>query len=419
MTHKEIATMETIDISPVSQSAATVKVETASPPKARLRRHPTLRRRGLWLIGAILVAGAGALGYHWVFGQAKVLYSTAAVERGDVESTVVAAGILQPVKYVDVGAQTSGALKSLKVNRGDHVEENQLLAEIDPILADTALTAANATLENVTSQRSVKQAELVLSRAQRIRNDKLYAQQLISANDRDVTRADYDVALAGVASLSAQTKQATAAVDTAKANLGYTKITAPMAGEVVSINILEGQTLNANQQAPNLLRIADLSTMTVWAQVSEADIVRVKPGQDVYFTVLGSPHRWNGKIRQILPTPELINNVVFYDVLFDVPNPERELNIQMTAQVFIVLARAKDALLIPAAAVGNASEGAKIKVKVLNADGSVELRAIKIGVKSEIAAEVTDGLKEKEQVVIGEITAKGTTRSALSVRRGF
>ena len=182
--------------------------------------------------------------------------------------------------------------------------------------------------------------------------------RLISTSDRDITKAAYDVAFADAASLSAQMKEAAAAIDTAKANLGYTKITAPMAGEVVSISLLEGQTLNANQSAPNILRIADISTVTVWAQVSEADIVRVKPGQDVYFTILGDSRRWNGKVRQILPTPELINNVVFYDVLFDIPNPERELKIQMTAQVFIVLAQAKGVLLIPAAAIGNAGEGA-------------------------------------------------------------
>jgi membrane fusion protein, macrolide-specific efflux system len=293
-----------------------------------------------------------------------------------------------------------------------------LLAEIDPVLADTALTSANATLENMTSQRSVKQAQLALAKAQLARNEKLFEEGIISASDRDITRANYDVAFAEVASLSAQMKEATAAVDTAKANRGYTKITAPMAGEVVSISLLEGQTLNANQQAPNILRIADMSTVTVWAQVSEADIVRVKLGQDVYFTVLGQSQRWNGKVRQILPTPELINNVVFYDVLFDIPNPARELNIQMTAQVFIVLAQVKGALLIPTAAIGNASEGAEIKVQVLKANGSVEPRAIKIGIKSEISAEVTDGLKEKEQVVIREITVKGNTRSPLSGRRG-
>jgi macrolide-specific efflux system membrane fusion protein len=192
-----------------------------------------------------------------------------------------------------------------------------------------------------------------------------------------------------------------------------------MAGEVVSISLLEGQTLNANQQAPNILRIADISTVTVWAQVSEADIVRVKAGQDVYFTILGDSKRWNGQVRQVLPTPELINNVVFYDVLFDVPNQERELKIQMTAQVFIVLAQAKSVLVIPVAAVGNASEGAATKVRVLKADGTVELRAIKIGIKSEISAEVTDGLKEKELVVIGQNAVPGSaTKSALTARKG-
>jgi macrolide-specific efflux system membrane fusion protein len=191
-----------------------------------------------------------------------------------------------------------------------------------------------------------------------------------------------------------------------------------MAGEVVSIALLEGQTLNANQQAPNILRIADISTVTVWAQVSEADIVRVKLGLEVYFTVLGDSRRWNGKVRQILPTPELINNVVFYDVLIDIPNPGRELKIQMTAQVFIVLARAKGALLIPAAAIGNAGEGTEIVVRVLKANGTVERRAIKIGIKSEILAEVTEGLTEKELVVISETTAKGKTKSALSAGKG-
>jgi macrolide-specific efflux system membrane fusion protein len=193
---------------------------------------------------------------------------------------------------------------------------------------------------------------------------------------------------------------------------------APISGEVVSISLLEGQTLNANQQAPNILRLADISTVTVWAQVSEADIVRVKPSQDVYFTILGDTHRWNGKVRQILPTPELINNVVFYDVLFDIPNTERELKIQMTAQVFIILEQAKDVLLIPAAAIGNANEGAEIKVKVLKANGDTELRTIKIGIKSEITAEVKSGLKEKELVIIREIKAKDKTKSALSAQKG-
>jgi macrolide-specific efflux system membrane fusion protein len=168
------------------------------------------------------------------------------------------------------------------------------------------------------------------------------------------------------------------------------------------------------------MRIADVSTVTIWAQVSEADIVRVKPGQAAYFTILGDSRRWSGTIRQLLPTPELINNVVFYDVLFDIPNPKRELDIQMTAQVFIVLAQAKGVLLVPAAAVGNAAEGATIEVQVLKPDGSLEPRTITIGIKSEIMAEVTSGLVEKEQVVLRGAPAPvaAAPKSALTGRSG-
>jgi macrolide-specific efflux system membrane fusion protein len=379
--------------------------------------HTFLHGRSIWFLGAILLIIIGVLGYNWAFGKPKVVYTTAPIARGDVENTVLAAGLVQPIKYVDVGAQTSGKLKSLKVNKGERVKAGQLLAEIDPVLAQTALKSASATHENMTSQRALKEAELVLAKLQRDRNDLLFSHSVISANERDITKAAYDVAYADAASLSAQIKQASASVNTAKANLGYTQITAPMAGEVVSITALEGQTLNSNQSAPVILRIANLDTVTIWAQVSEADIDRVKLDQNVYFTVLGQTKRWNGKVRQILPTPELINNVVFYDVLFDIENPKRELHIQMTAQVFIVLSSAKDVLLIPTAVVGNATEGSQIQVNVMKADKSIELRTIKIGIKGEISTEVTEGVKEKELVVTSEIKEKVNNQSALSARK--
>ena len=160
--------------------------------------------------------------------------------------------------------------------------------------------------------------------------------------------------------------------------------------------------------------------MTVWAQVSEADIDRVRLNQSVYFTVLGQTKKWNGKVRQILPTPELINNVVFYDVLFDISNMKRELHIQMTAQVYIILSQAKGVLLIPTAVVGNALEGSEIKIKVINEDDSEEIRTIRIGIKGEISTEVKEGLKENERVVISKIKEKATIQSgsALSARKG-
>jgi macrolide-specific efflux system membrane fusion protein len=405
---------------PVAHTVTSVETKSATPSiDHHQKKRPRRKRRILWLMGALLLIGAGLFGYHVVFGKAKVHYVTAVVTRGDIVNAVVEVGIVQPIKYVDVGAQTSGVLRSLKVKFGDHVEKNQLLAEIDPVLADTALISANASLNNFTAQRADKQALLVLSQAQYTRNETLFSKGYVSASARDVTLATKNAALADVHSLTAQMQQASAAVDTASANLGYTKITAPMAGEVVSISLLEGQTLNANQSAPTILRIADISTVTVWTQVSEADIVHVKPGQDVYFTILGEPRRWNGKIRQILPTPELINSVVFYDVLFDIPNPKHVLKIQMTAQVFIVLAQAKDALLLPVAAIANAGEGATVKVNVLTADGHLAPRTIKIGITNDISAQVTDGLQEKELVVMGGMKVKKSkAKSALSGQRG-
>jgi macrolide-specific efflux system membrane fusion protein len=381
---------------------------------------PRRRARWPWGLAAVLGLAAAAGVGVWLKQGPAVHYLTAVVDRGEVESTVVAAGIVQPVLYVDVGAQTSGVLRSLKVAKGDQVQRNQLLAVIDPVLAESALTAATATLANVTAQHALKKAVLVLAEVQRERNDRLFAQGLVAASDRDTTRASDEVARADVASVAAQIRQARAAVDTARANRGYTQITAPMAGEVVSISLLEGQTLNANQQAPNILRIADLSTMTVWAQVSEADISRVKVGQEVYFTVLGSAQRWTGAVRQVLPTPELINNVVFYDVLFDIPNDERTLKIQMTAQVFIVLARAKDVLRVSTAAIASAGEGSSLVVSVLRADGKVEQRQVTLGVKSEVSAEVKAGLNENEQVVIREVApaAAAASKSALTARKG-
>jgi membrane fusion protein, macrolide-specific efflux system len=377
-----------------------------------------LRRRGLWLAAAAVLLVAAILGYRWAFGKPKATYATATVTRGDLESTVVAAGIVQPLKYVDVGAQTSGKLKSLKYIRGDHVDKDALLGEIDPDLATTALASAKAAMANMTSLRTLKQATLTLAREQRDRNETLATDGIISTSARDITRADFKVAAADVASLTSQMKVAQASVDTAASNLGFTRITAPMAGEIVSISLLEGQTLNANQSAPNILRIADMGTVTVWAQVSEADISRVKLDQDVYFTVLGQTRRWNGKVRQILPTPELINNVVFFDVLFDLGNEDRALKIQMTAQVFIVLAQAKGVLLIPAAAVGLAPEHSQLQVQVLNAKGKVEARTITLGIKSELSAEVTSGLQEHERIVLPGQKAHGGSGSPLTARKG-
>lgn len=194
------------------------------------------------------------------------------------------------------------------------------------------------------------------------------------------------------------------------ANLAYTRILAPMDGEVVSITTLEGQTVIATQSAPTILKLADLSTITVKAQVSEADVIRIYKGQPVYFTILGEPDKkYHGKLRQIQPSPEEINKAMFFNALFDVPNPDRKLRLNMTAQVSIVLDHIKQALVIPAMALGDKEKDGRYPVRVFNPDNSVSLRHIKIGVNNNVQVQVLDGLRENEKVITSQSDSSDTS----------
>ena len=187
------------------------------------------------------------------------------------------------------------------------------------------------------------------------------------------------------------------------ANLGFTQIFAPMAGTVDNVIAKPGQTLNANQQAPLLLRIADLDTMTVNTQVSEADVPRLKIGMDAYFTTLGQPNRRRtGKLRQILPTPEVVNNVVLYPSLFDVDNPKHDLLPQMSAQVFFVVGRAENVPLVPLSAIKRVPRTRNQFTVMVVAGGATDERTIEIGVNNRVMAEVKSGLKAGEEIVPGD-----------------
>jgi macrolide-specific efflux system membrane fusion protein len=219
-----------------------------------------------------------------------------------------------------------------------------------------------------------------------------------------------------------------------EANLGYTKIYAPITGTVVSQAAKQGQTLNANQQAPVIVRLADLSAMTVQAQVSEADVPKLHIGMDVYFTTLGGDNRrYYGKLRQIPPTPIVVNNVVLYDAVFDVANPNQMLMTQMTAQVFFVASSAKDAVLVPVTALrpmatearsrGHRISGAdprkqfadgRAMVRVIDADGKLTDREVKVGVMNRISAQILAGLEAGEKVVVGTKARASVARAKAS-----
>ncbi len=389
----------------------------------------------------VLLAVAGSAAWYAKSSTAKVERAiTAAAERGHIEESVSAIGAVQPSQFVDVGTQVTGQLKSLRARIGDQVKRGQLVAEIDPVLFQARVEVTRATLDNLRAQLTERTAMQRLADQQYERNRKLFAGEALSEEAFQVSVAEKERAAAQAGAVRAQMRQNDSQLNADLANLEYTKIFAPMAGTVVSISSRQGQTLVASQQAPVILRIADLHLMTVWAQVSEADVPHIREGMPVYFNTLGSrDRRWSGKVRQILPTPETVNNVVLYNVLFDVDNPDLALKPQMSAQVYFQLERAENALIIPTAALEpigaaltkhslNREAGAdtgsgngngmravnkpkerKYTVRVLK-DDKVETREVSVGVMNRLSAQVLSGLTEGETVLVGAVPT-GTEKS--------
>lgn len=379
--------------------------------KERLRQAFRGRNPRFWLITAALTAltvVCGLLFQSRPSGDHD--YLTATVERGKVEKTITSLGSLEPKEYVDVGTQVSGQLQRLHVDTGDIVTKDQLLAEIDPAVYESRVRTARAALENMKAQLLLQKAELQLARQRADRNQRLYKQNAVSEDTLEASRTDVTIAEARISALQAQIESAQAELDGDIANLGYTKIYAPMAGTIVSVSAIEGQTLNANQITPTIVRIASLGTMTVRAQVSEADVVRIKPGMPVYFSTLGMPERrWLGSVRKILPTPQTVNDVVLYNVLVDVDNTDGALMTSMTAQVFFVQGTADNVLRIPISALrpGQGGEGNVHTVEVLTYMGR-ETRQVEVGLVSRTDAEVLSGLVEGDRVIIGTVSPDGS-----------
>nr|WP_288357000.1 macrolide transporter subunit MacA [uncultured Pseudomonas sp.] len=340
-------------------------------------------------------------------------YITAEVSRADIEDAVLATGTLEGVRQVDVGAQVSGQLLSLKVKLGDKVEKGQWLAQIDPLVLRNTLRQAEVDEEQLQAERrstqaQVKQAKRLYERYQQLQED-----QAVSRQDFEKAESDYEVLEANLGSLDAKIKSARVQIDTAKVNLDYARIVAPIDGAVVGIVTQEGQTVIAQQMVPVLLKLADLDTMTIKAQISEADVIHISPGQAVYFTILGDDKRYYATLRGTEPAPQDYletenststrqNAAVFYNALFDVPNPDQRLRIGMTAQVRIVLDTSTDALNVPVAALGAGNGDGTHKVRVLDAQGFAQTRQVKVGINNNVQAEIRDGLKEGERVVIAD-----------------
>jgi macrolide-specific efflux system membrane fusion protein len=457
-----------------TETPAVVKKESpVSRPNRARAGMPAAARWLLILAACVLLAGGGYYAWQVWFDQDNSTDNliTAVAQRGDLEDTVTATGTLQPKEFVDVGTQVSGQVKALLVEVGAIVKAKQLLAEIDPSVYQAKVDGDRAQLLNQQAQLADRQAQLALTGLQFTRQQNLDRENATTKEALQSAEAAQKSATAQVDAIRAQIKQTESTLRGDEANLGYTKIYAPIAGTVVSQAAKLGQTLNANQQAPIVMRIADLATMTVQAQVSEADVPKLHVGMDVYFTTLGGNNRrYYSKLRQIPPTPTVVNNVVLYDALFDVENPRQALMTQMTAQVFFVVSSAKDAVLIPLAALrpiavegkaraprasgaakkggadsaksgadsakgasgarkggGERASGADSRnqyanrgalVSVVGADGEVVDREVKVGVTNRVSAQILAGIEPGEKVVIGTrapaAAAKAPSGSALT-----
>ena len=443
---------------------------------------PKIKPTKLIMAAVIAIALIAAGWYFLKPKEQPPQYITAEVTQGDIESSVLATGILEATKMVSVGAQVSGQVRKMYVELGDQVKQGQLIARIDSVRQENDLKTAEASIKNQMAQLAVRQANLAKVEAEYNRQKAMYAQDATSRSELESAFANYKTAQADITAINAQIEQSRLTLATAKEDLGYTQIVAPMDGTIVAIVTEEGQTVNANQSAPTIVKLAKLDTMTIKAEISEADVMKVEEGQTVYFTTLGNNEKKiYAKLRQVEPAPNSINtdgntssssssSAVYYNALFDVPNEDGKLRIDMTAQVYIVLDEAKNVLTIPAAAIqgsnrppranrgeargeGSLGEGGSASrpegdsaqgnrpagerparlnlseaelalieqgkaqrgmVRVLQADGTAKPTPVLIGLNNRATAQVLKGLERGDQVVI----ADGSDTSNDAAKRG-
>ncbi len=376
------------------------------------------------LMGLIAITVIAVGLYLYLSPKEQVYYLTSPVERGDLEVNILAYGKMEASQQVDVGAQVSGQIKNMYVALGDRVNKGELMVEIDDLPQQNAVKDGDARLKNAIASKVAKEAQLLNAKIHLERQQNLIKNGATTRADLDTAEANLKVYEAELEALVAQIAQSQIALDTAELDLTYTKITSPMDGIVVATVVKEGQTVNSSQTAPTIVKVADLSVMTIKAQISEADVTKLHPGMSAYFTILGEPNqRYEAVLRQIEPATETFQTTVgnavtnfteavYYNGLFDVQNPDLKFYIGMSTQVYIVLEDEQDVLTIPVSAlryrpsdemVMKPSSGKKI-VWVLDNEltGSISPREIETGISNNVTIEVKSGLKEGDRVITAE-----------------
>lgn len=376
-----------------------------------------MKKRFFILLGLLVATGAV---YYFFSSNNKqeTTYLTESVTRGNVEKTVVASGSVESVNEVDVGAQASGKITKLYVKLGQEIKKGEMIADIDSTTQINTLNTKKAALVSYQAQLKAKKTAYDVALSSYNRLSKLYTQKATSLDSANTAKSTLDNAKAEVEAVEANIKQAEIEVNTAETNVGYTKITAPMDGTVISVPVSEGQTVNANQTTPTIVTIADLSKMKIKPEISEGDITKVKAGQEVSFTILSDSQTvYHSVIDSVDPantttsdssstsslssSSSSTTSAIYYYANVLIDNPDRTLRIGMTTENNIKIANAKDVLLVSNMAIQK--RDGKSFVNVLNDKNQPEPREVETGVQNDFKTEIKSGLNEGEKVIVSQV----------------
>ncbi len=378
-----------------------------------------------WVAALVILAGLGWYGYQKMQPKNEATFITEEVKRGKIAQTVSATGEISATNLVDVGAQVSGQIKKMHVKIGDVVKEGDLIAEIDNVTQVNEVNTRKAQLQTYQAQLESAQVALKIAQRKYSRYKSLASADAVSKEEFEATEDSLATNRAKIKELQSSIRQTQIAINTAEKDLGYTRITAPSAGTVVSLVVEQGQTINSSQTSPTVVQIADLTSMTNKMQIAEGDATKVKAGQTVNFTILSEPDTpISAKLDSIDPglttmsqgsyskSTDTTSNAIYYYARATVPNPEGKLAIGMTTQNTVEIASADNVLMVPTVAI-KTKDGKKF-VRVLEANNQAVDREIQTGLKDSMNTEVKSGLNEGEKVVMSEM---GAAEKAEAVER--
>lgn len=371
---------------------------------------------------ALLVAAALAWQWFWPDADKAVAVPSITVELGDISQVVMASGVVQPRLKVEVSAQVSGQVRKLHVHPGDAVSEGDLLVSLNPELARNEVAQAKANVAQQAASLGARRIDLSQAQKEAERQRILLRGQATSGAELEKAEAELAKVQSDILGMEATLGKQEADLANARLKRNFTKVTAPIAGEVASVLVQKGQSVNANYQSPVLLTLVKLDVMTIRTLVPEADIHWVRVGQQASFTTLGdSQRKHEGQVRLIQPLPEKINNAVFYNVLFDVTNtgPTRAdwpLMSEMTGQVKILIAQAKGVPTLPMAALGDKAPDGTYEMQVLPpgdvAKQAPQTRRVRLGLNDNTRVQVLEGLQPGERVQMPDSSGTGATAGA-------